>query len=647
MRSVLFRSFFLPTLLFATLLLASAGLSGRPSFARHTQTNSPSIDRVEPPSWWLGSNVNPVRILLHGQNLRNATATVTYPGVSVTDVHASATGTYLFLSLRIDAATRPGTFPITIAASSHSSTASFTILAPPSSEDGRQGFGPDDVIYLIMPDRFSDGDQSNNEPPESPGLSSRSNPRGYHGGDLQGVIDRLPYLKDLGVTAIWMTPVYDNSNRARDFDFGKNVTDYHGYGAVNYYRVEEHLGSLEKLQELVSRAHAMGLKIVQDQVPNHTGPDHPWTTDAPSPFWLNGTLANHLNNPFDIRSLTIPSGDPVRAEATLRGWFAGALPDINQDDEEAAQYEIENSMWWAGVAGIDGVRLDTFPYVPRSFWAKWNVAMQAEFPRMTAVGEVLDGNPEAVSFFQGGQPRFDQIDTRQYSVFDYPSYFAIRDVFIKGQSMQRLSDVLAQDRLYTNPAVLVTFLGNHDTTRFMSEPGSTSKKLLLAFSFLLTMRGIPQIYYGDEIGTPGQSDPDNRRDFPGGFPGDRRDGFTESGRTKKERKIFTRVRNLLQLRAARPALRTGEMRVLEASEDTFAFLRESGGDRILVALNKSGRPARLDISVPGSATASAAGQRSSIWKSPWSDGWSIRESEGKIRLSIPPLESLILVNTAR
>jgi glycosidase len=615
----------------ALLLLASSA---------HADGAAPEAVKVEPPGWWANHSINPVRVLIRGRNLKGARVESLGAGLSIGDTRASESGNYLFVDVSISANAAPGRRLLRIATPQGVTEAAFDVSERLGRAGRFRGFNPDDCLYLIMPDRFSDGDLALDNAPGAPGVFSRENPRSYHGGDIKGIIDRLSYLKDLGVTAIWTTPVYDNTSRLKDYEWGKNVTDYHGYGAVDFYRVEEHLGTLDTYRQLVERAHALGLKIIQDQVANHSGPDHPHASDPPTPTWFNGTLKDHRANVFDIKSLTEPNPDRQRFEDTLRGWFGNTLPDFNQDDPEAARYIIQNAIWWLEMTGLDGIRQDTFPFAPRRFWSDWNRALARAFPSINVVGEVFDQRPEVVSFFQGGRARFDGVDSRLNTLFDFPSYFAIRDVFIRNRPVTRLTEVLEADRLYTDPRALVTFLGNHDVPRFMSEAGATHKGLMLAFTYLLTMRGTPQLYYGDEIGMEGREDPDNRRDFPGGFPGDSRDAFTHAGRTAPERKIFDHVKELLGLRARYDSLRRGDMRVLLAKEGALAYVRQSSRERVLVVINNSDRPASLSITLPGTAP-----EPGRTWRyiSPRKKGADVRASGNVIDVSVSPRESIILL----
>jgi neopullulanase len=358
--------------------------------------NSPQVLKVEPPNWWANHSINPVRVLIRGSNLSGASVTASGTGLKTGLVRINQAGTYLFVDVMIDPRATPGRRTLRIGTPGGAVEAPFDISEPLSRGGRFQGFSPDDVIYLIMPDRFSDGEAGNNDPAESKGLYDRTKARYYHGGDFQGIIERLPYLKQLGITAIWMTPVYDNVNHLNEREQypevpgGPNrpITDYHGYGAVDYYGVEEHLGGAAKLKELVEAAHRVGIKVIQDQVANHTGPYHPWVTDSPTPSWYNGTLENHLNNPFQIWTIQDPRAFYELKRATLEGWFVDILPDMNQNDEDASRYLIQNTLWWVGMYGFDGIRQDTFPYVPRTFWHRWMAAIRREYPQLRVVGEV-------------------------------------------------------------------------------------------------------------------------------------------------------------------------------------------------------------------------------------------------------------------
>ena len=608
------------------------------AFGSRALASTPVVEKVEPPNWWLGQSLNPVRLLVRGRDLSGAQVQISDRDIQVGNVRSNSSGTYLFVDVTIQPGARPGSHPLKIITAGGAATAPFEVLEPLDSNGRFQGFSPDDVIYLIMPDRFADGDRANDDPAVSKGMYDRKNSRFYHGGDFQGIIDQLSYLKDLGVTALWLNPWYENVNHLNRSDPNGPFTDYHGYGAVDFYGVEEHFGDLTGLKKLVDAAHRAGIKIIQDQVPNHSGPAHPWVTNLPTPTWFNGTLEKHLNNTWQTASLTSPDGSPAQRKATLEGWFLNILPDLNQNDPDCARYLIQNSLWWVGVSGLDGIRLDTLPYVPRSFWRDWRAAVRDQYPKLTVVGEMYDGDPRKVAFFQGGQARFDGVDSRIESLFDFPLYYAIRETFAQGRSMAGLTNRLEQDSLYVEPGMLVTFLGLHDVERFMNLPRTDAAGLKLAFTFLLTTRGIPMIYYGDEIGMRGGGDPDNRRDFPGGFPGDSHNAFNAASRTPEEQSIFEHVRNVLHLRAEFEPLRRGRLVNLAVSDKTYAFARLSTAGTALVLLNAAPDQQTFDLDARSIALPEGTVLGDRPGKAP-----EIRVEGGKLKVALAPRSSAIYI----
>jgi glycosidase len=560
---------------------------------------TPEVSKVEPPNWWAGHSINPVRVLLRGRNLGGARVAAVGAGLTTGLTRTNAAGTYLFVDVLIDDNAAPGARRLRVTTASGTTEAPFEISAPFPRAGRFQGFTNDDVIYLIMPDRFTDGDPSNNDPAVSRGLYDRKQGRYYHGGDLQGVINRLPYIKDLGVTAIWLNPWYDNVNHLneREMPEGKPITDYHGYGAVDFYGVEEHLGTMEKLRELVNKAHALGLKVIQDQVANHSGPYHPWVKDSPTPTWYNGTQDNHINETWQTWTLQDPHATYAAQQATLEGWFLNILPDLNQNDEETARYITQNTLWWIGATGIDAIRQDTLPYVHRRFWHDWMSAIKREYPQFNVVGELYDGDPAIVAFFQGGATRFDGVDSRIDSEFDFPLFYPLRRAFAEGKNVKEVAQMLARDHLYPNPDILVTFLGNHDMLRFMNEPNANTTGLKLAQTLIMTTRGTPQLFYGDEIALPGGGDPDNRRDFPGGFAGDPRNAFTREGRTPEQQDVWENVRRLARLRAELEPLRRGALAHLYVADQQYAYARTTRDASVVVVFNNDTKPATFEFNV--------------------------------------------------
>ncbi len=557
-------------------------------WAHHHSTNPPRVLNVEPPGWWSGHSIDPVRLMIRGSHLSGATLSSPHRHIQTGGrAKVNRWGTYLWTDIHLSKETVPGSYPLAVHTDSGSVQVPFEVLAPLPRQNRFQGLTSDDIIYLLMPDRFANGDPSNDDPVRSPGMYDRSNSRFYHGGDLQGVIDRLPYLKDLGITAIWLNPIYDNADTLTQSSRRGPFSDYHGYGAVDYYAVDEHFGDTNLFRELVDRAHDFGIKIIQDQVANHTGPRHPWVHDPPAPDWFHGTLKDHVANSWKIEPLTDPSASPDAYRATLDGWFADILPDLNQDNEETERYLIQNTLWWIGVTGIDGIRQDTLPYAPRRFWSEWSKAIETEYPQLTVVGEAWHEDAKTVAFFQGGRARFDGINSGVTALFDFPLHRSLRNVFGETHSFQEIVNVLDADEHYTDPTMLVTFLESHDVPRFMHGDRADIDSLKLAFTFLMTTRGIPMIYYGGEIAMTGGGDPDNRRDFPGGWPGDPVDAFTQEGRTPMQQNVFGHVRKLTRLRAELEPLRRGRTFHLFTNDLLLVYARVMNERQAIIAINNA------------------------------------------------------------
>src|SRR6266481_5777939 len=564
-----------------TLAVLASAAGEKPLRAQEgAKPDAPTVKKVEPPNWWVGLTPE-VMLLLSGKNLRATHVSCNLRDVVVGRTQSSGDGDYLFVWLKLGAELHSGTTVCRIT-TAHGETAFELPIAARSQ------------------------------------TLDRSKPRAYHGGDLRGVGQHLDYLKDLGVTTLWLTPVVKNGI----------AQDYHGYGATDLYAVDPHLGTLADYQELVQAAHKQHMKILFDVVPNHVGPRHPWATHPPMQDWFHGTFEHHLtaasplkgsfyglsekkeitNDAFE--SLVDPHTPPLLRRSLTEGWFAGILPDMNTENPVVVEYLAQNSIWWAETSGLDGYRIDTFPYVSREFWEQWHTALRRIYPRLSTIGEVFHPDPTVTSFYQGGRKGWDGIDTQLTAPFDFPFFFTLRDVLVKGAPVGKLTNILRQDSLYPHPEFLVPFFGNHDTTRLSGTPGGTPARLKLAFGLLFTVRGIPEMYYGDEIGMPGGRDPDNRRDFPGGWTEDAQNAFEKDGRTQEQEGLHEYVRALLQVRAQHPALRRGNLWSLASDDVTYVFMRETDEEKIVVAFH-AGESAR-DITVPLQDTPAQDGTNTAV-----------------------------------
>ena len=585
-------------------------------------------------------------LLISGHNLQANEVACNLPTVTVTHTQSAAGGNYLFVWLKIATDTRSGTAVCRITTSAGKTSFELPLATRAPTAGKFHGLSQTDVIYLIMPDRFANGDPINDQPADTPASYDRANPRAYHGGDLRGIREHLPYLKDLGVTTLWLTPVLKNGA----------PQDYHGYGAVDLYAVDPHLGTINDYQQLVAAAHQQEMKILFDAVLNHVGPNHPWVKNPPLPDWFHGTSAQHTNSaaPLDssfygksnhqsgtndsFETLVDPHAPARFSKSLTQGWFVNVLPDLNTENPFVAQYLLQNSIWWTETTGLDGFRLDTFPYVPRKFWAAWHLGLRRLYPGIATIGEVFHPDPSVTSFFAGGQKRYDGIDSGVTTLFDFPLYFTLRDVLVHGTSAGQIAEILRHDSLYNRSDSLITFFGNHDVTRLVSVTTDTTghvrdeglKNLQLAYGLTLTLRGIPQLYYGDEIGMPGGDDPDNRHDFPGGWSDDPKNAFTPDGRTPQQQRIFSYVQTLLRLRHEHPVLAQGHLWHLASDDSSYIFERDSDEEKVIIAFNNSKESRQLKLRLQDTPVQSAAGLTTLLGEAHGKIG------DGQLELAMPP-----------
>lgn len=596
-RRIIFFPFTLALLALATPLLAA------PETA--PESEPPVVNKVEPPNWWVGLTPD-LMVLLSGHGLQATKVACNLPDVAVEHTEATQGGDYLFVWLKFGATLRFATIVCHLTTAAGEAHFELPMSRREPTAQRFRGLNSDDILYLIMPDRFANGDPANDEPAESPGSHDRGMPRSWHGGDLRGVREHISYFKELGVTTLWLTPVVTNSGEQ----------DYHGYSATDLYAIDPHLGTLDDYKSLASELRQQQMKLFFDAVPNHVGPLHPWVREPPLPDWFHGTAKSHLksfspvknsfygkldsanvaNDPFE--ALADPHATVAMRQNLTDGWFFGILPDLNTENPTVAKYLLQNSIWWVETAGLDGLRVDTFPYVPRRFWEQWHAGLRRIYPNLTTIGEVFHPDPVVTSFFAGGRKRWDGIDTGVSTVFDFPLFSAMREVLVHGAPAGQIANVLRQDSLYPHPEWLIPFFANHDVPRMASETQSSPEKLLCAFGLTLTLRGIPELYYGDEIGMTGGSDPENRHDFPGGWREDSKNAFEETGRTLEQQRIFSAVKSLLKLRREHAALRTGKLFHVFSDDQLYLFVRQNDEERLLVVFNNSAKTQALNIAQP-------------------------------------------------
>ena len=558
-------------------------------FAASAFSAPPQIHKIDPPDWFTDLRLNPVLLLVEGTDLQGVTVAVDDPRLSTAALQVSADGRYLFAELNLPPGTAPGIYPLVFRKDGEETRVPFTLRLSCHAFHEPSGFGPEDTVYLLMPDRFADGNPANNVQPTNAAESSRDNPRGWHGGDFAGISAHLDYFRQLGVTALWTTPVFENAG----------AISYHGYHITDHYATDPHFGSLDEFIALVRAAQAGGLKVIQDQITNHVSPSHRWVDAPPTPTWFNGTRADHLNCDWNIAGLVSPHSAPSVRDRTVRGWFAGILPDLNSDDPLLRRYQIQNSIWWVARTGLDGIRMDTYPYTDYAFWKEWFPALRREFPRLGVVGEVMEWTPPLVAYWQQDHPKIDGSAEGPLSLMDFPASRVLPEVYARPVGWRLLRDLYQLDYCYPHPERLFFLLDNHDSPRFRTTAGDTGAKYRNALAVVLLLRGIPQLYSGDEIAMAGGTDPDNRHDFPGGFPGGGPNAFTGQGLGSDEAAALAWTHRLLDLRRQFPALRTGTFTEVYADPDVLAVRKEAAGEAVLLLFHRGGQVRDFQWNAPG------------------------------------------------
>ncbi|TVQ72645.1 MAG: glycosyl hydrolase [Balneolaceae bacterium] len=552
-------------------------------------------ERVEPPFWWTGMQSREVQLMVYGEDIALARPTVDHAHVTLERIIAVENPNYLFLNLLIGDEAEPGEVGITFRREDRTFTYEYELRERRDNTNRHQGFDPSDVIYLIMPDRFANGDPSISEIEGMYEGVDRDEPFARHGGDIQGIIDNLEYIYDLGMTALWLNPILEND---MPYDYSQHIGFYHGYAATDKYRVDRRFGTNEKFVELVDRAHDMGLKVIMDMIHNHIGTHHWWMKDLPASDWVHDQ-DKYGNTSFRTNTIMDPYASRKDYETTVKGWFVDEMPDLDQRNELLATYLIQNTIWWIEYAGIDGIRMDTHPYPYKDYMAEWTRVVLEEYPDFNIVGEAWMPNVATTAWWQYDFPTQSGYNSYLPSVTDFPLYNAIVSGLNEepgwDTGMFRIYLTLGQDFLYTDPFLNVIFVDNHDLDRFFSSIGEDYDKFRLGMALIYTTRGIPQIYYGTEILKTGAGlDGLKRKDFPGGWPEDPINAFTEEGRRelgeKRGRPIagaFDFVRNLTWWRKDKPVIHYGYLTHFVPEENTYVYFRHDDDETVMVILNGS------------------------------------------------------------
>ena len=573
-------------------LVAVAGLAAQAAPA------SVSVDRIEPPCWYAGMKNPSVQLMVYGNGIANAKVDLSYPGVAIDSVVRLDSPNYVLIYLNTRGA-QPGKMDINFTIGKKKASVPYELRQRDMAGDKRIGFDNTDVLYMLMPDRFADGNPSNNV---VPGMRSttvdRSAPSLRHGGDLAGIEQHLDYFTDLGVTALWFTPVLEN-----DSPDGHGFSCYHGYATTDYYRVDPRFGTNDDYRRLADKAHARGLKMVMDMIFNHCGSSHPWLADMPSHDWFNQPdyKNNYLQTTHKLPVLVDPYASEIDKRETVEGWFVPSMPDLNQHNPHVLTYLIQNSVWWIETVGIDGIRMDTYPYAFADAMAEWLRQLNDEYPNFNVVGETWVESPYYTAAWQTGC-KYAPTQTNLKTVMDFSLYASLDSAKREATDPWRLGfnrvhASLIQDFLYPNPGSVLAFIENHDTDRFLGE-GEDMATLKQALAILLTINRIPQLYYGTEVlmnGTKKITDGYVRKDFPGGFPGDQQNCFTAKGRTGKQNEMYDWLKTLLHWRKGNTTISQGSMKQFVPHKGIYVIARQHAGNTVLTIVNGANEPATMPV----------------------------------------------------
>ena len=572
--------------------LKTLALSLLATFAANAAVN---IDRVEPTNWYAGMKNPSLQLMVYGKGIKQANVSTDYAGVKVDSVVRLDSPDYLLVYLKLQGA-QPGTMKLNFEQGGKKKQVNYEIKRRDMPGEARQGFTNADVLYMLMPDRFADGNVKNNVVKGMlDQLCVRTEPSLRHGGDLEGIRQHLDYFNELGVTTLWFTPVLEN-----DMPGGGGHSSYHGYATTDYYNVDPRFGTNEDYRRLVDEAHQKGLKVVMDMIFNHCGSSHPWQINPPASDWFNQPNYG-LQTSFKLTPCVDPYASEIDKRETEEGWFASSMPDLNQSNPHVATYLIQNSIWWVETVGINGIRMDTYPYAYAAPMAHWMKQLNEEYPNFNTVGETWVTQPAYTAAWQKDS-RLVKQNSNLKTVMDFAFYEAMdsckhetTDDWWRG--FNRVYNTFVYDYLYTDVNHVMAFIENHDTDRFLGE-GKDVNRLKQGLALLLTIKRIPQLYYGTEVlmnGVKKVTDGNVRKDFMGGFPGDERNCFTADGRTAEENEMFGWLSRLLHWRKGNDVIVNGTQTQFCPHNCVYVIARRHEGKTVMLMLNGLDKENKVDV----------------------------------------------------
>ena len=528
---------------------------------------------VYPPNWWAGMQNPEVELMIYGEDVADDAVSLATGNVKVSRVKALDSENYLFVTLDTSGA-QAQDLVLTLTDNDRSQrTVHYPLEKRKEGSASRQGFGPEDAIYLIAPDRFANGNTANDNVDGYQDKVDRQFKGGRHGGDIQGIVDNLDYVKSMGFTQIWTMPMLENA---------MDKYSYHGYSTTDYYRIDPRFGSNDAFIDFSEKAKSEGVGVIMDMVLNHIGSNHKWMEDTPSKDWINNE-GRFVGTTHKRESLHDPHAIESDIKGFSDGWFVPTMPDLNQRNPHLANYLVQNAIWWVETADLSGIRVDTYSYPDKAFLSEWTNRLMDEYPNFNIVGEEWSVNPAITAYWQAGSQRHDDYDSALPSVMDFPLQAAVVKALNSDESWNSgfitVYETLATDFLYGDPNNLVVFPDNHDMSRIYTQLGHDKAKWNMAMTLLLTTRGIPQVFYGTEILMGNEGSDDHgiiRSDFPGGWPSDSdKNAFTGKGLNNDERWAQQRIKALLQLRQTHPQLFRGKLKHYAPVDGVYTYFREA------------------------------------------------------------------------
>ncbi|GAB4186192.1 MAG: glycoside hydrolase family 13 protein [Thermoflexibacter sp.] len=545
------------------------------------------IAHIEPPNWYVGMKNPEVQILVHGKDIANANVKLGNSLAILKEVRKVSNPNYLFLNLTVGK--KAGTLPIVFSQGSQTKAINYELRAKSKDKNRIQGFDASDLIYLIMPDRFANAVPENDNVEGMLERANRNELYGRHGGDLQGITNNLSYLKDLGVTALWLNPVLEND---------MPQSSYHGYAITDLYNVDKRFGGNQAYLDFINQAHRLGLKVIQDMVANHIGLHHWLMKDLPEASWIH-QFDSFTRSNYRLATASDPHASENDKMLMEKGWFDTTMPDINQTNPLFAKYLIQNSLWWVEYAGIDGIRMDTYPYNDKEFMATWAKTLLDEYPTFNIVGEVWIHSVPMESYWLKGTKNRDKHISHLPSITDFPLYEAINAALNEpngwNNGLSRVYHTLAEDFLYENPMENVIFLDNHDLTRFYTVVGEDLDKYKMGLALLMTMRGVPQLYYGTEVlMTGGPEHGYVRQDFAGGWAGDKVNVFKNEGLTSAQSEALNYLKKLANWRKNKKVIHTGKLTHFIPDNDIYVYFRHDEQEKVMVIIHTGKEDKKLN-----------------------------------------------------